>query len=92
MQPLTEQVELDFTDELRARAGLFADEHVGLWVAVTAPNTVNLGGARSAEVLRAAADWLAADESAEVTALAWSRSPEDPPLRLSMRLAQAPVK
>ncbi|MBB5933958.1 hypothetical protein [Streptomyces zagrosensis] len=81
---------MDLTDELRSKAGVFADEHEGLWVSVAEGNTVVFGGTREAELFRAAADWLFADPRCEVFAIRWDRVPHDPPLRLAISLERLP--
>ncbi|GAA4676212.1 hypothetical protein [Streptomyces buecherae] len=80
----------DLTDELRSRAGVFTDEHEGLWVTVDAGNTVEFGGARPGELFQAAADWLAADRRYEVLGVRWQHAATDPRLRLAISLDRAP--
>ncbi|MFD4999123.1 hypothetical protein [Streptomyces buecherae] len=80
----------DLTDELRSRAGVFTDEHEGLWVTVDAGNTVEFGGSRPGELFQAAADWLAADRRYEVLGVRWQHAATDPRLRLAIALDRAP--
>lgn len=81
-----ENMHVDLSDELRSRAGVFTDEHEGLWVSVAGGNTVEFGGERSAELFQAAADWLAADRTCEVRAVRWELAQHDPRLRLAISL------
>ncbi|MFE6777228.1 hypothetical protein [Streptomyces sp. NPDC057702] len=83
-------VESDLTDELRSRAGVFTDEHEGLYVSVAAGNTVELGGDRAGELFQAAADWLAADPRYTVLTVRWEHAARDPRLRLAISLDRAP--
>jgi hypothetical protein len=72
--------------ELRERAGVFADEHVGLWVAVEGEGTLVLAGQDPAELFAAAADWLREGPGYTVRDVQWQRRDAEPAHALRLTL------
>ncbi len=73
-------------DELRERAGVFADKHVGLWVAVQGTGTLVLAGQDPAAVFAAAADWLREGPRYAVQDVSWERRDTEPVYALRLVL------
>jgi len=75
--------------ELRERAGVFADGHVGLWVAVETGGTLVLAGEDPADLFAAAADWLREGPGYTVRAVHWQRRDAEPAHALRLTLCHS---
>ncbi len=77
-------------EELRETAAAFVNSHVDLWVGVEDDGTLVLAASEVADLFRAAADWLAEEDSRyEVLDVRWERRAEQPANVLRLRLGRA---
>ncbi|MBC3840671.1 hypothetical protein GXW82_11580 [Streptacidiphilus sp. 4-A2] len=73
-------------EELRARAGVFVDKHVDLWVAVQDDGTLTLAGQDPVAVFAAAADWLREGPRYTVKDVRWEHRDAEPGNALQLLL------